>query len=188
MAANVGRTITVGWGTPPVEVEGLREKGIELNGEPIDISSDDDNGWRTLLAVPAENQVNISLSGVSKNRVLQTDWFAGTRVYPGARPQGSALPALVFNRIDGAPLYADDGEVGLAQARVQIDCWAATYTAAKQLARAVKASLSGFVGEAGGVDFPSILIDAERDLREGGSNAAEYLFRTSIDFIVWHRT
>ena len=82
MAANVGRTITVGWGTPPVEVEGLREKGIELNGEPIDISSDDDNGWRTLLAVPAENQVNISLSGVSKNRVLQTDWFAGTRLKP----------------------------------------------------------------------------------------------------------
>jgi predicted secreted protein len=82
MPANIGRSITVGWGSPPVNVEGLREKGIELNGEPIDISSDDDAGWRTLLAVPAENQVNISLSGVSKNRVLQTDWFAGTRLKP----------------------------------------------------------------------------------------------------------
>jgi predicted secreted protein len=82
MAANIGRSITVGWGSPPVDVEGLREKGIELNGDPIDISSDDDAGWRTLLAVPAENQVNISLSGVSKNRVLQTDWFAGNRLKP----------------------------------------------------------------------------------------------------------
>jgi TP901-1 family phage major tail protein len=80
MAANLGRTITLGWGTPPVAVEGLREKGIEMNGEPIDISSDDDAGWRRLLAVPGENQVNISLSGVSKNRVLQTDWFAGNRM------------------------------------------------------------------------------------------------------------
>jgi TP901-1 family phage major tail protein len=80
MAANLGRTITLGWGSPPVAVEGLREKGIEMNGEPIDISSDDDAGWRRLLAVPGENQVNISLSGVSKNRVLQTDWFAGNRL------------------------------------------------------------------------------------------------------------
>ncbi len=80
MPANVGRSITLGWGSPPVAVEGLREKGIELNGEPIDITSDDDAGWRRFLAVPAENQVNISLSGVSKNRVLQTDWFAGTRL------------------------------------------------------------------------------------------------------------
>jgi predicted secreted protein len=82
MPANVGRSITLGWGSPPVPVEGLREKGIEMNGEPIDISSDDDAGWRRLLAVPGENQVNISLSGVSKNRVLQTDWFAGNRLKP----------------------------------------------------------------------------------------------------------
>ena len=33
-----------------------------------------------------------------------------------------------------------------------------------------------------------VFTDAERDLREPGSNAAEYPFRTSIDFIVWHRT
>jgi hypothetical protein len=114
--------------------------------------------------------------------------LAGTRVYPGSRPQGSPLPALVFSLIDGMPLYADDGEVGLAQSRVQIDCWADSYADAKTLARSVKAALSGFVGMSGGVDFPTIFIDAERDLREGGSNAAEYLFRTSIDFIVWHRS
>jgi predicted secreted protein len=82
MAANVGRAITVAWGnaSPPAEIEGLREKGIELNGEPIDVSSDDDAGWRRLLAVPGENQVNISLSGVSKNLTLKQAWFSGNRL------------------------------------------------------------------------------------------------------------
>ena len=113
---------------------------------------------------------------------------AGTRVFPGSRPQGSALPAVVFNRIDGTPLYADEGELGLVQTRIQIDCWADTYAGAKTLARAVNAALSAFVGQVNGVQFLSIFTEAERDLREGGSGAADYPFRTSIDFIVWHRT
>lgn len=71
---------------------------------------------------------------------------------------------------------------------MQIDCWAATYGQAKLLARAVTASLSAFSGMIGAVTFPSILLDAERDLREGGANAADYPFRTSLDFIVWHQT
>jgi predicted secreted protein len=81
MVASVGRAITLFWGddSPAVEIGGVREKGIELNGEAIDITSDDDNGWRTLLTVPAENQINISLSGVSKDDTLKTDWFAGNR-------------------------------------------------------------------------------------------------------------
>src|SRR4030067_822710 len=56
-----------------------------------------------------------------------------TRVYPLARPQGSALPAITLTRISGGPLYADDGEVGLLDARLQIDSYAVTYTAGKEL-------------------------------------------------------
>jgi hypothetical protein len=124
-------------------------------------------------------------------KLLSTPTVAGlaaTRVYPGSRPQGSPLPAVVFNRIDGAPLYVDEGEAGIAQSRIQIDCWADSYAGAKILARAVNAALSAFAGQVQGTQFLSIFIDAERDLREGGSGAADYPFRTSIDFIVWHRT
>lgn len=113
--------------------------------------------------------------------------IAATRVYPGARPQGSALPALVLNLISGAPVYDDQGEAGLFSARVQIDSWGATYTAAKLLARAVKNCLSGFVGTQGAIAFRNVLVEVERDLRETGSNEAQYEFRTSIDFIVWFR-
>jgi predicted secreted protein len=77
MAARVGRKIKFRWNGQ--EIPGLREKGITLNGEAVDVSADDSNGWRELLADPAENQVDISLSGVTKNHALKADWFAGTR-------------------------------------------------------------------------------------------------------------
>ena len=81
MAARIGRKIKFRWGddAPPPEIPGVREKGVTLNGEPVDVTSDDNNGWRELLADPAENQVEISLSGVTKDHRLKVDWFAGAR-------------------------------------------------------------------------------------------------------------
>jgi TP901-1 family phage major tail protein len=81
MAAGVGRAITFTWGSdsPAEEIPGVREKSIEISGEPIDISSDDSAGWRELLTVAGENQVTIGISGVTKNDALKVDWFAGTR-------------------------------------------------------------------------------------------------------------
>jgi hypothetical protein len=114
--------------------------------------------------------------------------LVSTRVYPGRRPQASALPAIDVASISGAPVYTDQGEAGLATARIEVNCWGATYTSAKQVARAVTAALSAFFGEVGGVRFEFILKDAERDFSEGGGNAAEYLFRTSLDFICWFET
>lgn len=54
MTASAGRQITVHFGgnSPTDLLAGVREKGVELNGEPIDITSDDDDGWRTLLTIP----------------------------------------------------------------------------------------------------------------------------------------
>jgi hypothetical protein len=112
--------------------------------------------------------------------------LVSTRIYPGAIPQAAAMPAISVQRISGAPVYTDQGEAGLASARLEIDCWAETYSAAKQAARAVIAALSAFVGTQGSQTFQYVLLDAERDFREGGSNAAEYLFRTNLDFIVWY--
>lgn len=100
MAAAVGRAVTFLWGdaSPQEEIQGVREKGIELAGEPIDITSDDDDGWRALLSVPAENQVNISLSGVSKDTILRTDWFAGTRTQAATitYPDGATITGTFY--------------------------------------------------------------------------------------------
>ena len=81
MAASAGRQITLNWGntSPATEIGGVQEKGIELNSEPIDITSDDDNGWRALLTIPAQAEVTISFSGVTKDDTLKTAWFSGDR-------------------------------------------------------------------------------------------------------------
>lgn len=100
MAAIAGRQVEFRWSddSPMVEIPGVREKGIELNGEAIDITSDDDNGWRSLLSVPAENQVNINLSGVTKNARLRNDWFAGNRLQAArlTYPDGSIINGTFY--------------------------------------------------------------------------------------------
>lgn len=111
----------------------------------------------------------------------------GQRVYPLQRPQGSDYPSIVSTRISGQPLYDDDGEVGLQNARVQVDSFGRTYTEAKDLAQLVRARLSAFSGLHAGINFSYIMLDEERDLNEGGSNAAEYPVRVAMDFIVWTR-
>ena len=80
MTASAGRAVTLTWGpdSPPQAIAGAKEKDLTLNGAPIDISSDDDIGWRTLLSVPGQKQVDIKISGVTKDRNLIADWFAET--------------------------------------------------------------------------------------------------------------
>lgn len=75
MPGFMGRSIILTWGGD--EIPGVREKGIKLDGAPIDVSSDEDNGWMTILSEPGEKKVEISLSGVTKSPHLKADWFAG---------------------------------------------------------------------------------------------------------------
>ena len=96
MVANAGRDVDFEWNGAPVL--GVREKSAASNGEPIDVTSDEDNGWRTLLTVPGQNEVEISLSGVTKDTRLKVDWFAGTRtrVATFTYPNGDVLTGSFF--------------------------------------------------------------------------------------------
>jgi hypothetical protein len=114
--------------------------------------------------------------------------IVATRVWPGSMPQGSRRPAVVVNTIGATPEYVDEGEAGLVEARVQIDSWDNTYSGAKLLSRAVKAALSAYQTDGSPMLFQTIMVDTERDDRHSGSNQNEYLYRTSVDFIVWHQT
>jgi predicted secreted protein len=87
MTGRIGRKVTFTW--DGAEIPGVREKGVALAGEAIDVTSDEDDGWRKLLEEAAENQVTISISGVTKSAALKAAWFAGNRTeavslgYPG---------------------------------------------------------------------------------------------------------
>lgn len=77
MAALLGRKILLEWGG--VEIPGVQEKGINRNGEPVDLTSDDDDGWQKLHDEAGMNSLEISVSGVSKSEALASDWFEGSR-------------------------------------------------------------------------------------------------------------
>lgn len=77
MAAFKGRLLIAKWGG--TSLGGVREKSLQLNGERIDISSDDDAGWQKLHDTEAaQKEVQVTISGVSKDNVLRSDWFNGT--------------------------------------------------------------------------------------------------------------
>lgn len=97
----LGRKIVLTWGND--EIPGVREKGIKLNGSPIDVSADEDDGWRSLLTEDGENNVEISISGVTKSPHLKADWFAGTRtkaisvVWPDGREMAGSFHMSTYS-------------------------------------------------------------------------------------------
>lgn len=114
MSAFLGRSIALTWGGSAIG--GVREKKPSLAGGPVDVSSDEDNGWRALLEEAAQNEVNLSLSGVTKSSSLRADWFAGTRT-----------KAVVLTYPDGAVIsgtfyLASYNETGSYNNATTFDC------------------------------------------------------------------
>lgn len=110
MSAAVGRDVSVTWkGT---EIKGMREKKINHNDEPIDITTGEDAGVQTLLTSSGQDSIELSLTGVSKDDVLKTDWFSGGSARQGALvityPNGATLSGTfqLSNFKEGAP-YKD---------------------------------------------------------------------------------
>jgi len=88
MTARAGRQVQFFFGgnSPGDEIPGVREKGVSSSGEAIDITSGEDAGWRTLLQLPSQNEVTISVSGVTKSDRLKIAWNDQTNNY-AARTQ-----------------------------------------------------------------------------------------------------
>lgn len=104
MAASAGRNLELKWGT--AEIPGVREKGLSLNGEPINVTSDEDSGRRMLLTVSAEDEVNVTLSGVTKSNTLKAAWFsnARTETVTITYPNGDVIEGSFF-----LASYTDNG-------------------------------------------------------------------------------
>jgi predicted secreted protein len=78
MAGRIGRKVRFHFGgiSPADEIPGVREKGVELNGEPIDVTSDENDGVRILLDnISAQDEVNVTVSGVTKDTRMKQAWI-----------------------------------------------------------------------------------------------------------------
>lgn len=101
MAGRIGRQVTFlfGGNSPADEILGVREKSLELNGEPIDVTSDENTGYRTLLSnTSAQDEVNLSISGVTKDTRLKAAWYANqrTQTLTLEYPDGSSLTGTFY--------------------------------------------------------------------------------------------
>jgi len=68
MAAFVGRTVVVE--VNAATVAGARTKSFTIGNEPVDITSDDDSGFRTMLSVAGTKTLDMTIEGVTKDGAL----------------------------------------------------------------------------------------------------------------------
>jgi predicted secreted protein len=96
----LGRDIDFFWGgnSPGDQILGVREKGIEINGEAVDVTSDENNGWRALLTEPGQKEISLSISGVTKDDRMKQDWFGNRRMQAVTLryPDGATVSGTFF--------------------------------------------------------------------------------------------
>lgn len=81
-----------------VLVAGARTKSISINGSPIDITTDDDDGVRKVMEEPGQLDVEISVSGIILNAALRPDAMSTSdRVKPTDLIFGTGSPTNRFS-------------------------------------------------------------------------------------------
>lgn len=68
MAGANGRALTIDYDA--TTLVGVRTKGYTLNNEYVDVTTDDDDGWRTLLTDPGLRSMEVTVGGISSDQVL----------------------------------------------------------------------------------------------------------------------
>ncbi len=108
------------------------------------------------------------------------------RIYWVQAPQGTSRPYVTLLTVSKVPDMHMTAASGLEFARVQIDCYAASYGGSLAIARAIDAALLGFSGTKAETYFNGIF---RADWREGFEDDAtpEKLYRQSLDYEIWHR-
>ncbi|RMG71932.1 MAG: hypothetical protein D6711_14235 [Chloroflexi bacterium] len=82
--------------SPNTAIAGCQTKSVSWAGEPIDITSDDDSGYRTLLDGAGTESLDISFDGVTKDTTMRTRGFnsGGTTQYSDFKivfPNGDSI-------------------------------------------------------------------------------------------------
>lgn len=68
MAGASGRALTIDYDT--TTLVGVRTKGYTITNDYVDVTTDDDDGWRTLLADPGLRSMEVTVGGISSDQKL----------------------------------------------------------------------------------------------------------------------
>jgi hypothetical protein len=109
--------------------------------------------------------------------------IAGQRIYWTQRPQGDPVPAVVMRGSGGVDLDDLNDDAAYAETRITASCFGRNSLEAKQLARAVKATLKPAAVQ-GGFSFDASDIGEPIDLGELGVAGWEH--RADLDCVIRH--
>ena len=76
MAGFNGRALTIDESS--TTLVGVRTRGFSITNDHVDVTTDDDSGWRTLLADPGLRSIEVTLSGITSDEVLLAEIMAAT--------------------------------------------------------------------------------------------------------------
>lgn len=68
MAGFNGREFTFDWDS--ITLVGVRTRSLSVTNDYVDVTTDDDNGWRTLLADPGLRSIEVTIGGVTSDEVM----------------------------------------------------------------------------------------------------------------------
>ncbi len=103
-------------------------------------------------------------------------------------PEDAVLPYINFSRISSSQVQSMAGPARLGESRFQINCWAANYTDALQLAEYVRRVLDGHDADLGDITVQIVTMidqgDLPTELSEGSSKVTAYGIRQDYE-IFW---
>lgn len=91
MAGFNGRDLTIDFSA--TTLVGIQTRGFSVSAEPVDVTTDDDNGERTLLPDPGVRSAEITVSGITSDEVLIAEIMTGIA--------GRTLKAATINLATG---------------------------------------------------------------------------------------
>jgi len=115
-------------------------------------------------------------SHLSTTTAITVTQSVSSRIYPMWLPQETGFPAISYTRVAGNQQYNLQGYSSMENPLIQIDVWATTYKAAKDISSAVHTAMQAAPG------FKAILRD-DTDFYEDEIE----VYRVSMDFSCWNR-
>lgn len=108
--------------------------------------------------------------------------LVGVRVYPNRMPQDVTLPAVSYRRVASGRERAMGANPGIVRARFQVDAWAATYAAARNVREQIRLALERW-NTTTGTTVDDVFVESDIDLYEDDTK----IHHLSMDFEVIYR-
>lgn len=76
MAGFTGREFVFSWDS--TTLVGVRSRTMSITNDYVDVTTDDDSGWRKLLSDPGTRSLEVTIAGITSDEALIGDIMAGT--------------------------------------------------------------------------------------------------------------